>query len=227
MIISVLPAIGTVKLVDSLLAGLALWMACATLGLVEARVSVPLFAPPMMASGIIFSISPTPPHPKGFLSGTICSATFSLAVFCSLRSIFPQGLDHGVVAQGAAAGALLVWYKLTATVFPPAVVLASTLVASAVVSSDQDAITTVRGALWALCFPWLAGHAWIYAWAYGASKVRGAARVALSKRSLAALGTQTDDALKDIFDKFDTSGDGALDADELTAARCAWRSGWT
>ena len=65
-------------MVDTVLAGLGLWGGCTALGLLEPLTGLRLFAPPMMASGIIFFAGPQPPHPKGFLSGTLCSATLSL-----------------------------------------------------------------------------------------------------------------------------------------------------
>lgn len=48
--------------------------------------------------------------------------------------------------------------------------------------------------------------------------VRSKARLSITTQQLALLGDQTDVALRSIFDKFDTSGDQALDADELKVA---------
>lgn len=211
-----LPGFGVVKLVDSVLAGIGLWFGVAMLGLMEPVVGLTLFAPPMMASGIIFSIGPSPPSPKGFISGTICSATFSFLVLACLKGVTPVGLDHGDIAQGAAAGAMLVWYKLSATVFPPAVILASSLVTASAVGSDPS--RSLSATAFYLCFPWLAGHAWIYLCAYATSRLRASARAALTKNRLASLGSQSDEKLLEVFNKFDTSGDGALDADELKVA---------
>ena len=194
-----LPGFGAVKVVDSLLAGIGLWFSCAALGLAEPVVGVALFAPPMMASGIIFSVGPAPPNPKGFISGTLCSATFSFLVLACLRGVTPMGVDHGVIAQGAAAGAMLIWYKLSATVFPPAVVLASSLVTATAVGSD--ATKSLSATAFYLCFPWLAGHAWIYFCAYLTSKLRACARGALAKNRLASLGAQSDDKLLEVFHK--------------------------
>ena len=42
--------------------------------------------------------------------------------------------------------------------------------------------------------------------------------MAFTTRQLASLGEQTDCTLREIFAKFDTSGDGALDPDELKVA---------
>ena len=43
-------------------------------------------------------------------------------------------------------------------------------------------------------------------------------RVRLTQRELLSLHDQSDDALRTLFRRFDTSGDGALDADELKVA---------
>ena len=108
------------------------------------------------------------------------------------------------------------WYKATGAVFPPAAVLAGLLATASV--SATCIPSTLASALNFLAFPWLAGHAWLYICAHATSFVRTEARVAMTHRSLASLGHQSDEALREIFDKFDTSGDGAIDADELKVA---------
>ena len=208
-----LPALGP-KAADAVLAGLGLAAGCSVLGLLQPIVGVPLFAPPMMASGVIFFYGPEPPSPKGFLGGTLCSATLSLGTLAAFSRIAPP-----VVAQGAAAGTLLIWYKATSAVFPPAAVLAGALTAaSANGAASGAAKVCMRSALHYLAFPWLAGHAFLYGVAHVMSSVRAAARVAMTTRQLASLQAHTDERLLEIFTSFDTSGDGALDADELKVA---------
>ena len=73
------------KAADTALAGLGLFGAIALLGALEPVFDVKLFVPPMMASGIIFFAGPTPPDPRGFLSGTLCSATLSAFLLCAPR----------------------------------------------------------------------------------------------------------------------------------------------
>eukprot|EP00326_Haptolina_ericina_P011918 CAMPEP_0181223234 /NCGR_PEP_ID=MMETSP1096-20121128/30400_1 /TAXON_ID=156174 ORGANISM="Chrysochromulina ericina, Strain CCMP281" /NCGR_SAMPLE_ID=MMETSP1096 /ASSEMBLY_ACC=CAM_ASM_000453 /LENGTH=192 /DNA_ID=CAMNT_0023316067 /DNA_START=375 /DNA_END=950 /DNA_ORIENTATION=+ len=164
-----------------------------------------------MASAIIFFAGATPPNPTAFLSGTLCSATLSFAVLtCASRAMGP------VAAQGAAAGTLLMWYKAIGVgVFPPAAVLAGLLTAK---SLSGTTASSLGPSLRYLCFPWLAGHAWLFSCALATSEVRSRARVFLTTRQLAAWGDQTDEALKSIFNTFDTSGDGTLDVDELKVA---------
>ena len=183
---------------DAALAGLGLWGSISALGCMEAYLGLPLFAPPMLASGIVFFIAPEPPHAKGFLSGTVCSATLSLGALTLLSPVLPP-----VPAHGATAATLLVWYKLTGSIFPPAAVLAGLLAG------------TAAGPLSFLAFPWLAGHCWLYGCAKAVSAVRARARLVLTR---AALLGKSEQELHAIFNNFDTSGDGALDAHELRIA---------
>ena len=191
--------------VDTALAGLGLFGSISVLGYVESFTGVPLFAPPMLASGIIFFIFPRPPEPKGFLSGTFCSSTLSLAALAVLSPVLPP-----VAAHGAAASVLLMWYKATGSCFPPAAVLAGTLAAT-----SASASASFESAATFLACPWLAGHVWMYGCAHALSIVRSRARITLTK---AALVGKTDEELGRIFEQFDTSGDGALDAHELKIA---------
>ena len=200
------------KAADAIIAGMGLFGSISALGILQSFTGRSLFAPPMMASGIIFFAGATPPSPDGFLSGTLCSATVSLGALVALQPRFSP-----TFAQGAAAGALLCWYKATGAIYPPAAVLAG-LLASASVSAT-GAYTSLATTMRFLAFPWLAGHAWLYACAHATSLVRCQARIAMTKRALTSLGDeQSDDALQAIFTQFDTSGDGALDADELKIA---------
>jgi hypothetical protein len=68
------------KVVDSLLAGAGLMLGVTSLGWIDALTSLEFFAPPMLASGIIFFAGPAPPSPKSFLLGSVCAA--SLCVLC-------------------------------------------------------------------------------------------------------------------------------------------------
>ena len=76
-----------------------------------------------------------------------------------------------------------------------------------------------------LCFPWLIGHALLYSFACGAATVRRRVRVALTIREgRRALGGATTDhtKMRELFEKFGTSGDGRVDATELKVALRAW-----
>ena len=199
---------------DIALAGIGLAGSIALLGGLQDAMGIKLFVPPMMASGIIFFAGPTPPNPKGFLFGTLCSCTLSVALIIFLREYIPP-----IAADGVSAGVLLVWYKASGAMFPPAAVLAGTLAAAIQNEVQQTNSASISAALQFICFPWLGGHALLYGAAKAMAPVRSAARVSLSKDEFAeALRALNDDELKKTFDTFDTSGDGAIDAVELKVA---------
>ena len=200
--------------VDAAIAGLGLAGTFAVMGALQARLGKPLFMPPMMASGIIFFASiQGPPSPRGFLSGTLGCMTVSAATLAML-----QGRVSAITQQGAAAGALLFWYRMTACSFPPAAAL---VVALAPMVSVERAVPALGPSLQLLAFPWLAGHACLYASACAIGSARSAARLAITKaelqRGLKGLSVAE---LRPIFRQFDTSNDGSLDASEL---KCALR----
>lgn len=199
---------------DIALAGVGLAASIALLGGLQDAMGVKLFVPPMMASGIIFFTGPAPPNPKGFLFGTLCSCTLSVALIIFLQEYIPP-----VAADGVSAGVLLVWYKASGAMFPPAAVLAGTLAAAIQNEVQETNSASISAALQFICFPWLGGHALLYGAAKAMAPVRSAARVSLSKGEFAeALRALNDDELKKTFDTFDTSGDGAIDAIELKVA---------
>jgi len=204
------------KTADIVLAGIGLLAACLILDFLGPRLGVPLFAPPMMASGIIFFAGPAPPSPKPFLVGTVGSATLALGALLLFSNILPP-----IAAQGSAAGTLLIWYKTTNTLFPPAAVLAGSLMV-AFAGGAASAETSHPGPtaiLYFLAFPWLAGHGCFYIVAMIMSKVRSRTRVCVAAAGFSTTEKCLSDAeLRAIFDKFDTSCDGQLDVEELKVA---------
>ena len=170
------------KVVDACLAGLGLAGSCALLGVMEPRFGVKLFVPPMMASGILFFSPVKPPSPKGMLSGTVGCASVSAVVFSLL-----SGAVSPAAASGAAAGALLMWYKATECIFPPAAVVCVLMAGQAGQASGLKALASPAGLNW-LATTWLGGHACMYAGAMGTAVVRGKARQALARRKLRQMG---------------------------------------
>ena len=203
------------KMVDTVLAGLGLSLTIIALGFLQSLLGIKLFVPPMMASGIIFFGGSKPPNPKGFLSGTICSATVSVGLLATIGRWVPE-----VTAQGLSVGLLLMWYKTAGTLFPPAAVLAGGLFSAAAGSaaSADGAVAAASAAASFLVFPWLSGHAVLYLSALGLSGVRSRARLEVTAMELRSLSGLSDDLLRDVFDKFDTNNSGSLDADELKVA---------
>ena len=200
------------KVVDACLAGLGLAGSCALLGVMEPRFGVKLFVPPMMASGILFFSPVKPPSPKGILSGTVGCASVSAAVFTLL-----SGAVSPAAASGAAAGALLMWYKATECIFPPAAVVCVLMAGQAGQASGLKALTSPAGLNW-LAKTWVGGHACMYAGAMGTAVVRSKARQAIARSKMRQMGNLSRDEMRTIFNQFDTSKDGALDAIELRLA---------
>lgn len=192
---------GLPQCVDALLAGLGLAATLTLMGALEQRCGIKLFVPPMMASGIIFFAGAAPPNPKGFLAGTLGCGSASYALLRLLGGVVPP-----VAAQGCAAGALLVWYKCTKCLFPPAAVLCVLMAQAAAAGATP---------LSYVASPWLAGHACLYGSAVAVSQLRAAAALVLARRRLAGLPAAE---LRRTFDLYDTSRDGTLDANELKIA---------
>jgi len=192
------------KVVDTVLAGSGLAGTFALMGALEGKFAgVKLFVPPMMASGIIFFSPANPPSPRGFLSGTVGCASVCAGVFTLLTGM--AGVSPAA-ASGCAAGALLMWYKATNCIFPPAAVLC--VLMSGMTTSSYAFVART----------WLAGHACLYAGALGVSAIRSQARMSLGKAALSKLGGLSTEELKKIFAQFDLSKDGSLDATELKCA---------
>jgi hypothetical protein len=196
------------KLLDSTLAGAGLAGAISLLCVLQGLLGVKLFAAPMMASGIIFFAAQKPPPPTGFIVGTLAGTTLCETMYLLLP---------GQLQYGAAAGALLIVYKLTNSMFPPAAVLA-VLIAQDLQSPGVDLATPLAVAKYA-AFPWLIGHGVLYGAALGMGEVRKRSRTWAMKGQLRGLSQDLSVAtLRESFAKFDTSGDGYLDAEELRMA---------
>ena len=91
-------------------------------------------------------------------------------------------------------GAQLLWFKATAQFYAPSAALAvqmSTAMAGQPASSYKYVVT-----------PWLAGHAVLWTAASLISKVRGAARVSITKSQMAHLGKMDESKLKEVFNKY-------------------------
>ena len=163
----------------------------------------------MMASGIIF-FAGRRRAPQGFLAGTLCSATLSFGVLTVLSPFVPSA-----IAQGAAAGTLLVWYKATIASSAPAAMLAGALTAVYIFCRRNGLLhhgdhAFQRPSHGSPATPFCTPPRTL-------SYTCGQRRVRLTVR-LHALHDLKDDALYDIFLKFDTDASGALDADELKVA---------
>ena len=190
------------KAVDSILAGLGLAGSFWAMGALEQKFARKLVVAPMLASGIIFFSPATPPNPKGILSGTIGCASLSATVLTML-----SGRVSPAAAQGAAAATLLIWYKATSSIFPPA---------SALCLLMNGGVNA--GSLRFVANTWIAGHAVLYAGAMGTGAVRTRARLVIARAKLRARGGLTTAELREAFDRYDMDNAGTLDVSELKVA---------
>ena len=195
-----LPAPSYEKIADGAVAGLGVVLSFAAIEALQQAFGLSLIVAPMMASTIILFTAAAPPNPKGLLLGTLGCSTLS-AAFNSLAS----AAFSPAVGMGAAAAALMLWFKMTGCIFPPTAVLCMLMMGKP--SPYSFVLRT-----------WLPGHACLSAGAMATSVLRGLTRKALKKAEVRSLGGLSRVQLKDIFAKYDTSGDGTLDAHELKLA---------
>lgn len=206
--------VGMPKLVDAVIAGVGLFASLAMLGVLELHFDAEFFATPMMASGIIFFAPYHPPSPSGFLVCTAGSATLAAA---ALAASSAQDWTRAACA-GAAAGALLVWYKETGKIHPPAAAL-SILMADAVAHEiAASTFSSWASSLSFVLFPWLTGHAVLWLSAVLVSRVREEARREFGLAAVPTPGGTHGQKLSDAFRHFDTSNSGTLDVFELKVA---------
>jgi Ca2+-binding EF-hand superfamily protein len=202
------------KAVDAVIASTALALTDLALYGLDASAILPMkfFAPPMLASSIIFFGGAKPPPPAAFITGTIGSF-----VVGSLLQQFNMG--GSTVVQCLAAACLLLFFKLSGSFFVPTVGLCAFLA-----QSSHLAGHTLMQPLMYLFFPWSSGHLVMYFVASSLSTLRQSIRVQITtegwKRKLHEMGDgpEREKHLREIFDKYDTSGDGQLDASELKLA---------
>lgn len=199
------------KQIDAIIAGLSLTLASYFLHFVDLMMGVkafPLFAPPLLASSVIFFGGPSPPPTKGFLVCTIGAWAIGFAGHFLM--------EDGPTAMCLVAGLCLIFFKISGFFFVP------TLGVAVVILSDTSGAfySPVTAFKWLLT-PWLAGSAFMYLASHCVSVLRKNVRAALSKAKFkATLEDSSDEALKQIFTRYDTSGDGFLQAGEL---KFAWQ----
>lgn len=208
-----LPQISQQKAVDGCFAALSLAGSVAFLWSIDTYAKLPfkLFAPPMLSSAIIFFAGTHPPPPAAFITGT-------LGAFVLGTLLHQFGLAGSLFVQCMAASLLLLFFKLSGSIFVPTVGLAAFIA-----QSEMDHTSSLRGPLMFLVTTWAAGHLFLYYAAYVLSNVRQKLRTSMAtaewKARLAGKsGPEHERELREIFDKYDTSGDGQLDASELKLA---------
>lgn len=204
------------KQADIALAGLGLCASIGGLGVLQDLLNVKLFAAPMAASGIIFFAGPNPPNPKGFVSGSLASAAITAFIMFVIAQF--ELLPPGLAVDAISASLLLVWYKSSGAMFPPAAAYCGNLFAVAA-AADGGGMGGLPAEVSFLAFPWLAGHSLLYGAALALAPVRQSVRVSLTQGQLrSSLEGLSDEALCAVFSLYDTDDSGGLDADELKVA---------
>ena len=190
------------KLVDTALAALGAGFGLAALAVLQDKLKVDLYAPPMAASAVLLFAGMTPPPVVNVLGGTAGAAACGVAAL--------QLFGSSTTVRCVAAASTLIWFKMSGTFYPPAAALAVIFV--------DNAAQAAKGWSYVL-FPSLAGNALLYAGAMGLAVPRAKARAYLAKRQF--LLNMSDAELKQTFLRYDTTKDGVIDAEEL---RLAFRS---
>ena len=128
------------------------------------------------------------------------------------------GSSTPAISHCLVAALLLLWFKLSRAYFLPAAGFAALLAQShhAAHHGPHAAHATSAGsALLYLVCPWGAGHLLLYACAAATARFRQQVRAALTRDLRQTAG---EGRLREIFERFDSSGDGRLDHLELKLA---------
>ena len=200
------------KKLDSVLAGLGLALSACALRMVDSALGhydvLPFFAVPSLSSGLLFFAGPVPPPGRAFILCTIKAWACAYLIF-----LLP--ITDAAFKASLTAGALLTLFKLSNHFFVPTVGLAAVLLTD----PTGKLLSSPLIGLKFLAAPWLLCHGLLFAAAHVVAIGRRRVRVELSrsrfKRSFAAL---SNDALREVFERYDTSADGFLQAGELKYA---------
>mmetsp|Transcript_51646 Transcript_51646/g.121232 ORF Transcript_51646/g.121232 Transcript_51646/m.121232 type:complete len:296 (+) Transcript_51646:134-1021(+) len=144
--------------VDCALAGLGLTASLAVLSGLEKTTGAKMFCAPMISSGVVFFIGNAPPNAIALCIGT----AGAMAVYHVLEVLREYMGDQ--LVTGATAGCMLMWYRLTNSIFVPATSLGFLIPHP---KSDECSMigwefSRIRTALRFLLFPWISGHSLLY-----------------------------------------------------------------
>jgi hypothetical protein len=205
----------TPRVVDAVFAAVSVVAGVAFIQALDRLLPFQLYNSKMLGSSVVFCTNPTPPSPTAFLTTTASAFVAGVAMhFCA-------GM-HNLSQEAIAVGAHLLFAKLSGSSFSPAV-----------------GVTSFVGGPWLddswahplhyLVASWTLGHAVLFAFAHLAAFPRRAARVTLTRRKFlqmaeaasnigAANGGRSRDTLRGLFNRYDTTGDGRIDATEFRVA---------
>jgi len=136
-------------------------------------------------------------------AGTTGAASFALLLYS-----FGGGSPE---MRALAVAGSLAWFKCTGATFPPAAALAAVFL-------DSKELQELGWSY--LLFPCLSGQALLYAAGSGLAQLRQLVRLSLTRMQLDSTLTSREsiDEMRSMFMRFDTSGDGLIDATELQVA---------
>ena len=192
------------KTVDLALAATGAGAACILLQVLEQQTGLRLYAPPLAASSVIIFSGITPPRAENVFLGTLGAALFALCLF-EFGGVSTTSLEFG---RAMAVAGSIVYFKQSGLLFPPAAAMACVYLDSPLMQESG----------WSyLLFPCLAGQLLLYLAAVSLSALRQSVRVAITRRQL-DFSDATIESFRELFTRFDTSGDGLIDAMELKVA---------
>lgn len=202
--------------VDAVIAGGSLTLGSATLHTIDlmmGKSAFPLFANPVLPGSLIFFGGPSPPPLKGFIFCTLASWLTAYV----LRALSPH-IDSSYAFTVVVGFALVVFKRMNVFFVP------SLGIAAFMLSDTTGKMEDPESALRFLAAPWFAGHGLMYGLAHLVSILRRRVRQTLNKAKFKAglrSAFESDAAIKEAFERYDTSGDGFLEAGEL---KYAWHA---
>lgn len=221
------------RVVDAIFAALTTVVSISLVVGLDGVIHFKLFDSKMMSSAVVFCTNPTPPSPHAFVVCSACS-------FCAGVALHYLG-TMGLPPDAVAVGIHVLFAKLSGCNFSSAVGLTAFV-------GKGWAHDSWAQPLHFLVATWLLGHALLYAFAHAAAVPRRRARLYLTRRQWKSLmadavaagaeASGADDAATDadaaaaqsssrserrerlrvLFTRYDTSGDGRIDATEFRVA---------
>jgi len=155
------------RLADAVAAAASIGISLALIGWLDSK-AWPLYDGKMLSSAVVFFNNPRPPSPHAFI---VCSAgAFLVGTF-----LHQMGAQPGLNTQAITLSLIVLVWKLSGSNFSATVGLALFLAQSGWSDSWERP-------LFYLCFPWLSGHALLYALAHAFAVPRARIRIHLSRR---------------------------------------------
>eukprot|EP00591_Stephanopyxis_turris_P001298 CAMPEP_0195526302 /NCGR_PEP_ID=MMETSP0794_2-20130614/27288_1 /TAXON_ID=515487 /ORGANISM="Stephanopyxis turris, Strain CCMP 815" /LENGTH=277 /DNA_ID=CAMNT_0040656955 /DNA_START=52 /DNA_END=885 /DNA_ORIENTATION=+ len=202
-------------LIDAFLAAAGAACSIVFLQMLGDAMHIPVYGSFLVSSALKLFMNIKPPSMKAFYQGTV------FAIFAGTTLRFYRD-TMGSHSNLVILFVCMIFFKLSGGIWGGAMSLTTFY---AVESGDWDSFQDLP--IRYIFFPWLSGHALLYASASALSVVRLRVRHHLFARQYFLVketlvdslsGDLRDEKLREAFDRFDTSGDGCLDVDEFRIA---------